>query len=236
MSTASGMPMSATCTAPHSARPGISRCPGLRRKNVTVRLGLHDGPVAAPVVPSRPLGTSTAMTRIAASVHGLDDCCRGALERARQTRAEQRVDDEPGAFERGERQRLDPTGPAPGHGRGVALQGVARPEQRHARRRGRPQADAAPRRNHRRRCCRARKAPARGRLCRPSAAASTATARPAFSISVRLSTPAFTARWSARVISAVVSSSSPDDTQPSYCSILQPIAQKGAMAGQAPTF
>ena len=64
-STASGMPISASCTSPHSARPGRSRWPGLRRKNVTVVVACTTGPAALPVVPSRPLGTSTATTGLA---------------------------------------------------------------------------------------------------------------------------------------------------------------------------
>ncbi len=47
---------------PQSRRPGISRWPGLRRKKVTVRVASTTGPRARPVLPSRPLGTSTAST------------------------------------------------------------------------------------------------------------------------------------------------------------------------------
>ena len=79
---AAGMPMSATATSPHSARPGSSRCPGFRRKNVTVRVACTTGPAAAARVPSRPLGTSTASDRLARRVDGRDDLGRRARRAA----------------------------------------------------------------------------------------------------------------------------------------------------------
>ena len=54
--------MSARRTSPHNSRPGSSRCPGFMRKKVTVRVACTTAPSARPVVPSRPLGTSTAST------------------------------------------------------------------------------------------------------------------------------------------------------------------------------
>ena len=61
-STASGMPMSATSTGPQCSRPGSSRWPGLRRKNVTVSLACTAAPITAPLSPLMPLGRSTAIT------------------------------------------------------------------------------------------------------------------------------------------------------------------------------
>ncbi len=61
-STLASMPISATLTSPQSPRPGSSKCPGLSRKKVTVARARIATPRTAPVVPSMPLGTSTATT------------------------------------------------------------------------------------------------------------------------------------------------------------------------------
>ena len=58
--TRSGIPISATSTTPQCRRPGRRKCPGLRRKNVTVSCALMAHPITAPVVPFTPLGKSTA--------------------------------------------------------------------------------------------------------------------------------------------------------------------------------
>ncbi len=60
--------MSARRTSPHRVRPGSSTCPGFSRKNVTVQVACTTGPVLAPVLPSRPLGTSTATTGLPAAL------------------------------------------------------------------------------------------------------------------------------------------------------------------------
>ena len=62
VTTASGMPISATVTGPHRRRPGSSRWPGFGRAKVTVSVAVTTGPRGAPVSPSRPEGTSTAST------------------------------------------------------------------------------------------------------------------------------------------------------------------------------
>ena len=64
--TPGGMPMSPTTTSPQNSRPASSRCPGLGRTNVTVASARRTSPNGAPVAPSSPLGTSTAITRRAA--------------------------------------------------------------------------------------------------------------------------------------------------------------------------
>ena len=56
------MPICASTVSPHNCRPGNSRCPGLRRKNVTVRAARGAIPRTSPLAPSTPLGTSTATT------------------------------------------------------------------------------------------------------------------------------------------------------------------------------
>ena len=99
-SAASGMPMSASRIGPQSTRPGSSRWPGLRRKNVTLALASTATPRTSPVSPSRPEGTSTATTRPPArgeSVDALDDRFRDAVDVAREPGPEQSVDDEIGA-------------------------------------------------------------------------------------------------------------------------------------------
>ena len=60
-STAAGVPISATMVAPHKSRPGSNTCPGFLRVNVTVQSAAA-APRDSPVSPSRPLGTSMAMT------------------------------------------------------------------------------------------------------------------------------------------------------------------------------
>ncbi len=59
-----------------------------------------------------------------------DHLARHALDRPRQPGAEQRVDDEAGALDRRRHQYLDRPGPARRRGGGIALQRLARPEQR----------------------------------------------------------------------------------------------------------
>ena len=60
--TSGGRPMSATTSSPQRSRPGISRWPGFLRKKVTVTSARIAAPRAAPVVPSRPEGTSMDTT------------------------------------------------------------------------------------------------------------------------------------------------------------------------------
>ena len=52
--------MSATVTFPQWRRPGRSRCPGLRRKNVMVSAACTAAPSTWPLSPEIPLGRSTA--------------------------------------------------------------------------------------------------------------------------------------------------------------------------------
>jgi hypothetical protein len=63
-STCAGMPMSASTMLPQCSRPGMSRCPGFLRKNVTVRSARTARPRTSPVAPSTPDGISTAITGI----------------------------------------------------------------------------------------------------------------------------------------------------------------------------
>ena len=149
--------MSASRTSPHSARPGSSRWPGFRRKKVTVAGRLHDGPRAAPVLPSRPLGTSTATT-------GLPEALMAATTSAA-TPSSGRDRPAPNSASTmrsapasvAGAERLDRLAPARRHRGRVALQRVAaRRADRGAR--GSPaRAAAAPPRSRRRRCCRARR-------------------------------------------------------------------------------
>ena len=128
--------MSASSTSPHSARPGVSRCAGLGRQNVTVTRAGAAVPDTAPLSPSTPDGTSTATTGTPGAP---GDARRGdrfqhrrrrALDGAGEAGAEQRVDDKSSV---GDGRRVEPAhGPAParGHDRGVAAQGGAVAEQR----------------------------------------------------------------------------------------------------------
>ena len=57
------MPISATTTSPHKARPGSSRCAGFLRKKVTVSAALTVTLESGwPVSPETPLGRSIATT------------------------------------------------------------------------------------------------------------------------------------------------------------------------------
>ena len=55
-------PMSATTTVPARERPGSSTSPGFSAAKVTVRTAGSARPRSSPVVPSMPLGMSTAST------------------------------------------------------------------------------------------------------------------------------------------------------------------------------
>ena len=119
--------MSATRTSPHSSRPGSSRWPGFRRKKVTVRVACTTAPSARPVVPSRPLGTSTAST-------GLPDALMAATTSAA-TPSSGRESPAPNSAstmtsapaERSGRQRLDIRPPALSHSGRIAVEPLARP-------------------------------------------------------------------------------------------------------------
>ena len=146
--------------SPHSARPGSSRWPGLSRKNVTVRVACTTGPPAVPVVPSRPLGTSTATTGLPDGIDGRHHVGRHALERARQAGAEQGIDDEVGA---GDRQRQRAARSCRPSARAISaaspLRSPRTAEQAQPHLDSRARAAAAPPRNRRRRCCPARRRP-----------------------------------------------------------------------------
>ena len=126
------------------------------------------GPPAAPVVPSRPLGTSTASTGTRASRMRLANSAAVPVERARQAGAEQGVDDEVRALDRVRRiQRLAPVRPAPRHLAASPLSASRRPEEVEAARRSRAASGGGRRRSRRRHCCRDRTARRRGPGCRP---------------------------------------------------------------------
>ena len=108
----SGMPMSATSTGPQCSRPGSSRWPGFRRKNVTVSLALH----------RRAHHRAAVAVDAARQIDG-DDRHAGrrssprsspapALDRPVEAGAEQRVDDQAGARQGRGRGRLDRALPA----------------------------------------------------------------------------------------------------------------------------
>ena len=86
--------MSATSTGPQCSRPGSSRWPGFRRKNVTVSLALdrrahHRAAVA--VDAARQIDRDD---RDAGRVDRLDHRARRSLDRPVEARAEQRIDDQ----------------------------------------------------------------------------------------------------------------------------------------------
>ena len=95
--------MSATSMVPQCSRPGSSRWPVLRRKNVTVRQRLTATPITAPVVPFMPLGRSTAIIGAAAAFIALDHGARQSFDVAVEAGAEQRVDDDVAIAQHGRR-------------------------------------------------------------------------------------------------------------------------------------
>ena len=190
-STRAGMPMSASRTSPHSARPGSSRWPGFRRKKVTVRVACTTGPAAGARRAVEAARHVDGHHRLARGIDGRHHVGRHALQRPRQAGAEQGIDDEVGAGERrpASSGSIAPA-PAPRHLGRIALERLAAAEQPERARDSPARAAAAPPRSRRRRCCRARRPP-RSRRPRPpaSSAAASATARPAFSISASPGTP-----------------------------------------------
>ncbi len=90
--------------ARRAARPGCSRCPGFRRKNVTVSsalIAVPEDPAGAPVDAARQIDRDHRHPGI---VHRVDRLCRHALDRPVEAGAEQRVDDEVGSRRRRRRQ------------------------------------------------------------------------------------------------------------------------------------
>ena len=175
--------MSASRTSPHSARPGSSRCPGFRRKKVTVRVACTTAPSARAGGPVEAARHVDGHDRLARGVDGGDHLGSHAVQRPGKPRTEQRIDDDIGPVERRRRQCLDVAAPARRH-----LSGIARQRRRGARAvRPAPatpaRAAAGPPRSRRRRCCpaRTRRPPPRPGGRRGRLAAS-ATARPAASI------------------------------------------------------
>ena len=154
----SAMPMSATATRPQCARPGRRRCPGLRRAKVTVRIARDRGPAHRPRVAVDAGGHVDGEDRASGGVHALD-----------RARAPRRRDRAPGPLRTGRRRSsVDIGGADTGDGRRPSP--VQSPAARAASPSGAPgsqkreddacpaPADAAPRRNRRRRCCRDRTA------------------------------------------------------------------------------
>ena len=124
--------MSATSIVPQCSRPGSSRWPGLRRKNVTVSVALTATPITAPVVPLIPLGRSTAQARARTGIDRLDHRPCGAFHRPIEAGAEQRIDDGVGRVQRRGRGRLGGPRPTLRGLRGVTLEPVQRADQEHA--------------------------------------------------------------------------------------------------------
>ena len=205
--------MSATRTAPHLSLPGSSRWPGFLRKKVTVAVACTTGPAACPVVPSSPLGTSTARTGLPAPL----------MAATASAAAPSMVRERP-APNMASMMTSAPLSAAAGR---VSISPSQRPAM----------AAASPRRasrlpsSHTRtpwpcsRSIRAATKPsppllpgpqrtATEKRAPPSSAAAAATARPAASISAKPGVPALMARRSARPISSVVSSSCPDKVLP----------------------
>ena len=203
--------MSARRTSPHRVRPGSSTCPGFSRKNVTVQVACTTGPALAPVLPSRPLGTSTATTGLPAALMAATTSAavpssgrdRPAPNRASMTRsASASVAGLSGSTGSPQRSAMAAASPR----RASRLPSRPRrtwyPCSRRSRAATKPSPPLLPGPH-----TTAIAAPARG----ASAAAASATARPAFSISVSPGTPCAMARASARPISCAVSNSSAKD-------------------------
>src|SRR5690606_42151643 len=72
-------------SVPTRSRFRSSRCPGFRRKNVTVRWAVMAAPLTSPVDPSTPLGTSTATTR---ALPLLSTCATSAAMRSEEHTSE----------------------------------------------------------------------------------------------------------------------------------------------------
>ena len=153
-----------------------------------------------------------------AAVDGLDRGRRGVARRALETGAEDRVDDRPGAVERGRgvvtaelaKGRVE----ALQIGRGIAGQLAGRPQQQHLDLVARSRRAGEPRPARRRRCCPCRRRSGSGPV-RPPPAAASASASPAASISSSDGTPRSEIAHAsvARIDSASCSGSSQVSTQ-----------------------
>ena len=166
--------------------------PRLDRTPTVVRARRQDLPLS----PATPLGTSMATIGTPLQFAATHHVARRAVQRARQARAEQRIDDQLRAVQRVGRQgqaRAAPVAP-PLRRRRPAVRPAAPP----GRRSPAPPA-AAPRQSRRRHCCRDRTDTTVAQGAKRAAMAS-ATARPAFSISVSEGVPEATAKASARAI------------------------------------
>ena len=123
------MPISATRTRPQCLRPGISRCAGLRRKNVTVSTALIAAPITAPGRAVDPARQVDGEHRRAVGVDRLDHLERVALDGTIEPGAEQRIDDQRRLADRLRVERQHRILPAACSERGIALQAVALAQQ-----------------------------------------------------------------------------------------------------------
>ena len=108
----SGNPMSTTRTSPASSAPGIRTVPIFGAPIATVSLAPTAGPATPPVVPSTPLGMSTATTGHGARGERLDRRRQIALGRSVEPGPHERVHRDVGA-----RERPGEPGAGPGRGR-----------------------------------------------------------------------------------------------------------------------
>ena len=101
-----GMPMSITCTSPAWALPGCTHRPGLAAWKVAVAAARTASPSTSPVEPLTPLGMSAATTGAPAPLIAAITSSSGARGAPSKPVPEQRVDDHPGAVERGQVERV----------------------------------------------------------------------------------------------------------------------------------
>ena len=190
-------------TSPHNNRPGISTCAGFLRKNVTVTSAFTHSPVKRPrqiaMQPARHIDGDDRNVRF---VQRGNNILRSTIQRTRQPRAEQRIDNDIGILDRIRRQRRNRVIPSLRHLGGIAFQRIARAEQRHM------HIEAArlqmTRRHESVAAIVARPAQHRHAPVLETRRHASATARPAFSISVSDATPCSAAYRSEAYISALV--------------------------------
>ncbi len=157
--TTAGMPISATVTRPHFDRPGNSKWPGLRRKNVTVSSALIATPMSAPVEPLMPLGRSTATTlALCTLIAWIRSCASPVMSRSRPA-PNNASTMTCGAREKIGARCLGRTFPVLRRLQRVAFQTIAVAEKQHANRIAALRTAGARRQNHRRHCCRGLRRP-----------------------------------------------------------------------------
>ena len=151
--------MSASRTSPQSVRPGSSRCPGFMPEKGHRARRLHHRAAAGASGAIEAARHVDGDDRLAQALIAATTSAAMPVQRPRQARPEQRIDDDVGVGKDGRGERLDRPAPALRHLRRVALRALRGLPAARAAPDSPSRAGAAPPRSRRRRCCPARRPP-----------------------------------------------------------------------------